>query len=127
MCVKNASNDTWAWSAAASATFEIGTSTWSELGFLVVLQHHALAALLANHALVVRQVERCRLHAAVGVAGREHRVDDAIGASAPRAGCVLRIDRQVFSISCSDEPEALQLSPISAWSLTVMNASNAAL
>ena len=46
-----------------------------ELGLLVVLQHHPLAALLPDHALVVGQVVGRGLHAAIGVAGREHGVD----------------------------------------------------
>ena len=47
-----------------------------ELGLLDVLQHHLLAALLADDPLVVGQVERRCLHAAVAVAGREDDVDD---------------------------------------------------
>ena len=41
-----------------------------ELRVLHVLQHHALGALFLDDAVVVRQVERGRLHAAVAVAGR---------------------------------------------------------
>ena len=76
MCVKKASKDTFARSAGASATFEIGTQDDVELRLLHVLQHHPLAALLADDPLVVGQVEGGGLHAAVAVAGREHEVDD---------------------------------------------------
>jgi hypothetical protein len=95
MCVKNASNETRGRSAGASATSAIGTAR-GELGLLHVLQHDPLRALLADDALVVRQVERGRLHAPVRVAGGEHDVHDADrGQRAERRVAERRVDRQV--------------------------------
>ena len=96
MCVKNASNATFGWSRGGERHLRDRLQHHPELRFLVVLQHHALGALLRDHALVVRQVERRRLHAAVGVARREHGVDDADRRQrAELRVAVLRIDRQV--------------------------------
>ncbi len=67
-----------------------------ELRVLDVLQHDALRALLADHALVVRQIERGGLHAAVAVAGRVDFVHDDDRRHAAELGiAVLRIDRQM--------------------------------
>ena len=67
-----------------------------ELRVLHVLQHHAFRSLFANHALVVRQVERRRLHGAVAVAGRENLVhDDDRGKGAELWISLRRIDRQL--------------------------------
>ena len=68
----------------------------AKLRLLVILQHHALRALLRNHALVVGQVERRRLHAAIAIAGRKDGVDDANRRESPKLRvAILRIDRQV--------------------------------
>ena len=99
-----------------------------ELGLLVVLQHHPLAALLADDALVVGQVERGRLHAAIAVAGREHGVDD--GDRRQRAElrvAVLRVDRQGVLDRLQGVGELRSAWPTRPASFTVMNASKAAL
>ena len=81
-----------------------------ELRLLVVLQHHPLRALLGDHALVVGQVEGRRLHAAIGVARREHRVDDPDRRHRAQLGiAVLRIDRQVVLDVLQLGPEPRQL------------------
>ena len=67
-----------------------------ELGLLVVLQHHAFAALGGDDALVVGQVEGRRLHAAVAVARREHGVHDGNRRQgAERRVAVLGVNRQM--------------------------------
>src|SRR5260370_17195313 len=43
----------------------------AELGLLHVFQHHALAALLSYHALVVRQIVRRSLHPVLSIACRK--------------------------------------------------------
>ena len=81
-----------------------------ELGILHVLQHHALGALLADYALVVREIEGRRLHAPIGVAGGEDLVDDddrREGAELRIA--VLRVDRQVILDILQLAGELLQL------------------
>ena len=81
-----------------------------ELGLLVVLQHHPLRALFGDDALVVGQVEGRGLHAAIGVARREHGVDDADRRQrAELRVAVLRIDRQVVLDLLQLGPEARQL------------------
>ncbi len=67
-----------------------------ELRVLHVLEHHALGALLARHALVVRQVEGGRLNAAVAVAGGEDLVHHHERREGPELRVAQRrIDRQV--------------------------------
>jgi hypothetical protein len=67
-----------------------------ELRLLIVLQHDPLAALFADHAFVVGQVEGGGLDAAIAVAGREHGIDHRDRREGPQLGiAILRIDRQV--------------------------------
>ena len=81
-----------------------------ELGVLHVLQHHALGALLLQHALVVRQIEGRGLHAAVRVARGEHDVDDRQRRKAGELRiAILRIDRQhvLDALQLAAEPRQL--------------------
>ena len=81
-----------------------------ELRVLHVLQHDALAALFADHALVVRQVERGRLHAVVAVARGVNFVDDDDRRRAAESRVsVLWIDRQVVLDVLQFARELLQL------------------
>ena len=67
-----------------------------EFRLLDVLQHDPLRAVVADDPLVVRQVERGGLHAAIGVAGREHDVDHTNRRQRAQLGvAVVGVDRQV--------------------------------
>ncbi len=57
-----------------------------ELRLLHVLQHHALAALLLHDTLVIGQVERSRLDAAVRIPRSEDHIDDADGGELAELG-----------------------------------------
>ena len=93
--MKKASNATLPWSVGGEHDLRDRHEDLGELGVLHVLQHHALGALLLQHALVVRQVEGRGLHAAVGVARGEHDVDDGQRRKAGELRvAILRIDRQ---------------------------------
>ena len=85
-----------------------------ELRVLRVLQHHPLAALLGDDALVVRQVVGGRLHAAVAVARREDDVDDADRRErAELRVAQRRLDRQAVlePLQLGGEPRELRRSP----------------
>ena len=112
----------------ARATFEIGTSTLSNLACWLFFSITRLLPFFADHALVVGQVERGGLHAAIGVAGREHGVDHRDRRQrAELRVAVLRIDRQVVLDVLQRAGETSAACRDSVWSFTVMNASNAAL
>ncbi len=67
-----------------------------ELGLLNILQHHPLAALLLDHALIVRQVEGGGANAVRAIPGRQHLVHYADGRSGAQLGiAILRVDGQV--------------------------------
>ena len=67
-----------------------------ELGLLDVLQHHALAAFLSHHALIVRQVVSRRLNAMIAIAGRQNLVHHADGRLAAELRiAIFRIDGQI--------------------------------
>ena len=91
------------WSAGESTVRAMGTRTLVELRLLHVLEHHALAALLGDDALVVGQVVGRGLTPCCAVAGGD-RLRSPRGSASQRAQ--LRIaelrDRsgRLFSISC---------------------------
>ena len=108
--MKNASKTTFFWSAGGERDLADRHEHAVELRVLHVLQHDALGALLLHDPLVVRQVERRRLHAAVAVAGREHDVDDADRRErAELRVAVLRIDWQRVLEFLQVRGERLQL------------------
>src|SRR6185369_13714257 len=58
--------------------------------------HDALRTLLLNDALVIRKIERSRLHAAVALAGTEYFVDDANGRGrAELRISITRVNREI--------------------------------
>ena len=92
-----------------------------EFRILHVLHHDALAALFAHDPLVVRQVERRRLHAMVRIArGVDFADDDDRRRAAERGVSMRRIDPQmVFNVlQLAREPVQLRALPSSR---TVMN------
>ncbi len=128
MCVKNASNDDVRPIGRRERDLRDRHQHAIELRLLHVLQHDPLGALLADDALVVRQVVGGRLHAAIAVAGGEDDVDDADRRQARRASGCGATGR---SAGGPRSPAARRRSAASfadsASSRTVMNASNAAL
>ena len=128
MWVKKASNDSVALIGRRQHDLRDRQQRLGELRVLHVLQHHALGALFADDALVVRQVERRGLDAAVAVAGGVDLVDD--GDRRQRAElrvAVLRIDRQVVLDVLQLARRASAASRSRPRSCTVMYASNAGL
>ena len=125
--MKNASKATLPWSPDASATFEIGTSTLSNFACWLFF---SMIRLLPFSRITRSSLGR--LNAAVWTPRLPSPAENtvlttAIGASAPSLG--LRYFGSIgrlFSISCSEPANCCSLSD-SVRSLTVMNASNAAL
>ena len=89
---------------------QIGCSTVSNFASWLFFSMTRFEPFSRDHALVVRQVEGRGLHAAIAVAGREHRVDDADGRQRAELGvAVFRIDRQVVLDLLQLGPEPRQL------------------
>ena len=108
--MKKASKATFAWSADASTTFEIGIERLRELGVLDVLEHDALGALSRT-----TRSSFGRLNAAVWTPrlpspAAKTSLTTTIGASAPSFGIAMaRIDRQVVLDLLQLGRELLQL------------------
>ena len=127
MCVKNASNAMFPWSVAASAIFEIGVSTLSNLACWLFF---SITRLLPFSRITRSSLGR--LNAAVCTPRLASPAENTVLTTAMGARVPSRWLRyfgsigRLFSISCSDPANFLSLSD-SLRSFTVMNASNAAL
>ena len=93
--MKKASNETFAWSAAGSATFEIGRSTILNFASCTFFSITRLVPFSFTTRSSFGQVEGGGLDAAIAVAGGEDDVDDADRRErAELRVAVARVDRQ---------------------------------
>ena len=128
MCVKNGSNATQRAILRRQRDAGDRQQHLVELRLLEILQQHALGALLRDHRSSFGRLKAAVCTPWLRVAGGEHDVHDADRrVTAELRAAELLVDRQVVLELLQLAAEALELAASPAASVTVMNASNAAL